>query len=1472
MDQELCDESPTRDTRKDCKMMTERVTASPLKPRSVSPWQFALLLPLWMMFSGPTTLLATDLAPGQAVILSEIQYNPPPELGPDGEYEYLEVHNRGVDLADLSGWRLMDRGDSGAFQFPAGTSIAPGDYLVIAGNAAALRALYGEGVAIVGDLGFRLSNGGDTIRLIDGEGQLADRVEYDDRFPWPLGADGAGSSLERVSLAGDITDFTNFHPSISGGTPGAPNSRAGDIPGRHDVVFSEIMYHPVVDPEAESRQHCEAHEFFELHNRASKPVAVSGWRISAGVDFVFPDGAVIEAESFLVVYSDEIGFQETYGTVLNAMGPFARRLDNGGEAVSLVDHTGAPVDYVQYDDNPSWPVNADGIRGSLELIDAFGDNNRAQAWRTSKDFRGTPGKENSATSRFGATGSPAAPPQITEVRARPLLDADREQLLSTDEVAVTARVRDRDGVAGVRLEYQVVRPGDYIGKTDPRFETEWTTVEMAYDAERLVYSALLEPQPHRTLVRYRISAVDVTMAAAEAWAPFPEDPEPNFAYFVYDGVPNYVANRKTGFGELGFTHTNLERVPVYHLIMKQPDFDELWYVERDATDNTYSWQVTVVHENRVYDHCGVRLRGSPNSRYGPAKRSMKVRINKGNRFRGRFHDGTPYPSRRSRLSLHAGGFLDAMAHQLHHDSGGLSPRAALVQLRVINTEDEHDQYTGDFLGLYADIQSIDKSLLRDNNRSLAEASSLYKMKGYPNKKHSDCDTSVDDIEQFFRDAGRTNEREWFESNLDLESYFSFRAAIQLTNNHDMDSRKNIGYYFNSEVGLWELIPWDVECAFHIDPCTGEEPLSRKVPRLFELQYKNRYRFVWQVHFDTERILGMIDSWSDLIRELADADVDRWTNEPRLSCPTCPDGTFSAAPSETRHQWMKDFVHQHRPFALRELTDFDVPLSPINVFPRASMTPPPPVRLATLPFVDGSGTHAATHWLLIEPGGDWAYPHWELESATDLVQVTVPADVTETGKQYLFRAAHIDSTGRRSFLSEPTTFQVGPGSVRPPDAPTGLTVEHAGARSITLTWNAADVGASIVGYRILRGETSLEGRLISEVRYTDFGPPTGDTVSYRVVALNNAGLESAPSMPVTVGVPARGLGGWKLPVGGWDYLYDARPGEDLYTDAGFEGQPAYLDGTWRRRSVYNNWDGSAPGDPDGAPGGVAVETIAVGEDPVSVLTLEDAGDPSVPAPNNRRLVFRHGTGSSFLEDGITLIARLRVHPEPSDLPAPKGQTPDRDRGHIGVGHRAEERGHFSLWLNDGQLVTKGGHSVDIETKEFQTVWVVIEKANATGHRVRLFLNGDATPVLDTVLSLSSRGTEGGFEQSYLEMGLSNLDDSGAIQVDYTGYKRGVHLPEGNAEAATFVRGDVDADGNVNIADAITLLDYLFRGSDAISCPDTGDADDSGRLNLSDVLRIVNHVLFRGTPVAEPFPDCGPDESADTFARCSGSPCA
>jgi hypothetical protein len=88
---------------------------------------------------------------------------------------------------------------------------------------------------------------------------------------------------------------------------------------------------------------------------------------------------------------------------------------------------------------------------------------------------------------------------------------------------------------------------------------------------------------------------------------------------------------------------------------------------------------------------------------------------------------------------------------------------------------------------------------------------------------------------------------------------------------------------------------------------------------------------------------------------------------------------------------------------------------------------------------------------------------------------------------------------------------------------------------------------------------------------------------------------------------------------------------------------------------------------------------------------------------------------------------------------------------------------------------------------------------------------------------------------------------------------------------FRRGDVSGDGEVQLDDAVRLLDHLFHAGEAPSCARTGDANDDGRLDLTDAVGILLHLFARGAPPVEPFPGCGPDLTPDelsceSYRRC------
>ena len=66
----------------------------------------------------------------------------------------------------------------------------------------------------------------------------------------------------------------------------------------------------------------------------------------------------------------------------------------------------------------------------------------------------------------------------------------------------------------------------------------------------------------------------------------------------------------------------------------------------------------------------------------------------------------------------------------------------------------------------------------------------------------------------------------------------------------------------------------------------------------------------------------------------------------------------------------------------------------------------------------------------------------------------------------------------------------------------------------------------------------------------------------------------------------------------------------------------------------------------------------------------------------------------------------------------------------------------------------------------------------------------------------------------------------------------------------VAGDANHDAMVNLADAVFLINYVFKGGPAPTCDDKGDANFDCSLNLADAVYLINYV-FKGGPA----PQCG-----------------
>jgi len=91
-------------------------------------------------------------------------------------------------------------------------------------------------------------------------------------------------------------------------------------------------------------------------------------------------------------------------------------------------------------------------------------------------------------------------------------------------------------------------------------------------------------------------------------------------------------------------------------------------------------------------------------------------------------------------------------------------------------------------------------------------------------------------------------------------------------------------------------------------------------------------------------------------------------------------------------------------------------------------------------------------------------------------------------------------------------------------------------------------------------------------------------------------------------------------------------------------------------------------------------------------------------------------------------------------------------------------------------------------------------------------------------------------------------------------------------AGFVRGDINADGRMDISDAVRTLGYLFAGDPAPDCLAAADANDSGRVDISDPVSILDYLFQGGEAPPAPHPDCGVDPTADALGCGQTVECA
>ena len=85
------------------------------------------------------------------------------------------------------------------------------------------------------------------------------------------------------------------------------------------------------------------------------------------------------------------------------------------------------------------------------------------------------------------------------------------------------------------------------------------------------------------------------------------------------------------------------------------------------------------------------------------------------------------------------------------------------------------------------------------------------------------------------------------------------------------------------------------------------------------------------------------------------------------------------------------------------------------------------------------------------------------------------------------------------------------------------------------------------------------------------------------------------------------------------------------------------------------------------------------------------------------------------------------------------------------------------------------------------------------------------------------------------------DENHVDVAYAHIDGGPSNPGYFTEKVDFLRGDVDGDGNVNIADVTALIDYMLSGNASGVNLAAADCDQDGNVNISDVTTLINYLL-------------------------------
>lgn len=767
--------------------------------------------PSFQLIAFLTLLFVVPPAGRAAVVINEIAYHP---ISDASSEEFIELYNTGPGAIDLSGWTI----DGAGYTFPAATSLASGEFRVIAKDPAAFAAIYPAAPSVLGPYSGQMQNSGERIRLLDAAEVVVDSVEYADALPWPTAPDGDGPTLELR------------HPSLDNSRP-------------ESWAASEITY--------------DASASWETIDVVLSPVAGTFFFYLSDLDGT---GWIGDADSIHVLFDD---FSLTSST-LPGINLFADGGFESGSGSSWVANGSHHTGFVSPEEACSgkycyhyWSLESGNAASrSMRYEPTVPVNlSAASSYRFKARYKVLDGRANllvGAGAAVGAGpiliekrkawGTPGAPNTVLRAQQTPLLSDLTEvdsPMTAGVGVETAATFSDVSLIASAELWYSVQSIA-FNGLVPTPDEAVWQSIPLVPDAapNQATFRATVPGQPANTILRYHLRWTDAN-GEGHRYPQVGSYPRNLIAYVPGPapdyGVPNYF----------------LHLVPEYHAYYLSMMFagDVVPGMMGIFRFNRPTFPATFIdlEDQKIYEDVAWKPRGWDNL-FNALAQGFRVGVSL------EFRPGFLYKGEKRELDLNnnlsrvgEAGMRTRMAHEVYRRAGVPAPRTRYVWMNQNGVE----------IGLMLDIESPDDVWLarwgRDGEGSLYKArwsfqgpvfiqnnllrgnesvyaapdhyERCYLKKNRRNSNHSDLVGLIANLNapalacRVFEMAGNgsdiAGQKAFFETQIDLPNLLKKYGVDSVLANHDRGQQNHYLYQDVSGDGRWETYPWDLDLTWEI---------------------------------------------------------------------------------------------------------------------------------------------------------------------------------------------------------------------------------------------------------------------------------------------------------------------------------------------------------------------------------------------------------------------------------------------------------------------------------------------------------------------------------------------------------------------------------------------------------------------------------------------------------------------------------